>query len=138
LGCHRRWIAVQPLNLAARIEGSMVFGLGHVLREKVTIKEGRVQESSVNDYLVPRMSDMPNIAVRAISTDNPPTGAGEDGLPLVGGVIGNAVEALTGVRLRELPFAPHRVRGTSGRERVFGPSAPSEPVLQRLRTKHHA
>jgi CO/xanthine dehydrogenase Mo-binding subunit len=47
-----------------------------------------------------------------ISTDNPPTGAGEDGL--VGGAIGNAVAALTGVRLRELPFAPERVRGAFG------------------------
>ena len=101
-------------NLAAQTEGSIVFGLGHVLREKITIKEGRVQESNFNDYQVPRMSDMPNITVRVISTDNPPTGAGEDGLPLVGGAIGNAVAALTGVRLRELPFAPDRVRGALG------------------------
>ena len=107
-------IAVQPRNLAAQTEGSIVFGLGHALREKITIKDGRVQESNFNDYQVPRMSDMPNINVRVISTDNPPTGAGEDGLPLVGGAIGNAVAALTGVRLRELPFAPDRVRGALG------------------------
>jgi isoquinoline 1-oxidoreductase beta subunit len=107
-------IAVQPRNLAAQTEGSIVFGLGHVLREKITIKDGRVQESNFNDYQVPRMSDMPGIEVRVISTDNPPTGAGEDGLPLVGGAIGNAVAALTGVRLRELPFAPDRVKGAMG------------------------
>jgi isoquinoline 1-oxidoreductase beta subunit len=107
-------IAVQPRNLAAQIEGSIVFGLGHVLREKITIKNGRVQESNFNDYPVPRMSDMPNIEVKVVSTDNPPTGAGEDGLPLVGGAVGNAVAALTGVRLRELPFAPNRVRSALG------------------------
>jgi isoquinoline 1-oxidoreductase beta subunit len=107
-------IAVQPRNLAAQTQGSIVFGLGHVLREKITINNGRVQESNFNDYQVPRMSDMPNIEVRVISTDNPPTGAGEDGLPLVGGAIGNAVAALTGVRLRELPFAPDRVREALG------------------------
>jgi isoquinoline 1-oxidoreductase subunit beta len=107
-------LAVQPRNLAAQIEGSMVFGLGHVLREKITIKDGRVQEKNFNDYLVPRMSDMPHIEVRVISTDNPPTGAGEDGLPLVGGAIGNAVAALTGVRLRELPFSPENVREALG------------------------
>jgi isoquinoline 1-oxidoreductase beta subunit len=107
-------IAVQPRNLAAQTQGSIVFGLGHVLREKITIKNGRVQESNFNDYQVPRMSDMPNIEVRVISTDNPPTGAGEDGLPLVGGAIGNAIAALTGVRLRELPFAPDRVREALG------------------------
>jgi isoquinoline 1-oxidoreductase beta subunit len=107
-------IAVQPRNLAAQIEGSIVFGLGHVLREKITIKNGRVQERNFGDYQVPRMSDMPDIEVKVISTDNPPTGAGEDGLPLVAPAIGNAVAALTGVRLRELPFAPGTVRGALG------------------------
>jgi CO/xanthine dehydrogenase Mo-binding subunit len=62
------------------------------------------------DYQVPRMSDVPNIGVRVVSTDNPPTGAGEDGQPLVAGAIGNAIAALTGVRLRELPFSPERVK----------------------------
>jgi isoquinoline 1-oxidoreductase beta subunit len=107
-------IAVQPRNLAAQTEGSIVFGLGHVLREKITIKAGRVQETNYSNYQVPRMSDIPNIAVRVISTDNPPTGAGEDGLPLVAPAVGNAIAALTGVRLRELPFAPARVRDALG------------------------
>jgi CO/xanthine dehydrogenase Mo-binding subunit len=35
-------------------------------------------------------------------------------VPLVAGAIGNAIAALTGVRLRELPFAPDRVRGALG------------------------
>jgi isoquinoline 1-oxidoreductase beta subunit len=67
-------LAVQPRNVAAQTEGGIVFGLGHVLREKITIKNGRVQETNFADYQVPRMSDMPMIAVRVISTDNPPTG----------------------------------------------------------------
>ncbi len=50
------------------------------------------------------MSDVPNIEVRVVSTDNPPTGAGEDGVALTAGAVGNAVAALTGVRLREIPF----------------------------------
>jgi isoquinoline 1-oxidoreductase beta subunit len=107
-------IAVQPRNIAAQTQGGIVFGLGHVLREKITIKDGRVLESNFSDYQVPRMSDIPNIEVKVISTDNPPTGAGEDGVPLVAGAVGNAVAALTGVRLRELPFAPERVRGALG------------------------
>ena len=104
-------LAVQPRNLAAQTEGGIVWGLGHVLREKITIKDGRVQQTNYTDYQVARMSDVPNIEVKVVSTDNPPTGAGEDGVPLVAGAVANAIAALTGARLRELPFAPERVRG---------------------------
>jgi isoquinoline 1-oxidoreductase beta subunit len=107
-------IAVQPRNLAAQTEGGIVFGLGHVLRERITIKDGRVQQSNFTDYEPARMADVPNIEVKVISTDNRPTGAGEDGVPLVAGAVGNAIAALTGVRLRELPFAPDRVRVAFG------------------------
>jgi isoquinoline 1-oxidoreductase subunit beta len=103
-------LAVQPKNLAYQTEGSIVFGLGHALREKITIKDGRVRETNYTDYQVPRMSDVPNIEVHVVSTDNPPTGGGEDGQPLVAGAIGNAIAVLTGVRLRELPFSPERVK----------------------------
>jgi isoquinoline 1-oxidoreductase beta subunit len=107
-------LAVQPRNLAAQTEGGIVWGLGHVLRERITIKDGRVQQTNYTDYEVARMSDVPNIEVKVISTDNPPTGAGEDGVPLVAGAVGNAITALTGMRLRELPFAPERVRSALG------------------------
>jgi isoquinoline 1-oxidoreductase subunit beta len=107
-------IAVQPKNIAAQTEGSVVYGLGHVLREKIVIKDGRVLQSNYTDYEVTRMSDVPNIEVKVVSTDNPPTGAGEDGLPVLACAVGNAIATLTGVRLRELPFAPERVRGALG------------------------
>ena len=60
------------------------------------------------------MSDVPNIEIKVISTDHAPTGAGEDGVALVAGAVGNAIAALTGVRLRELPFAPDLVRSALG------------------------
>ena len=107
-------IAVQPGNLAAQTEGGIVWGLGHVLREKITIKDGRVQQTNYTDYQVARMSDVPNIEIKVISTDHPPTGAGEDGVALVAGAVGNAIATLTGARLRELPFAPERVRAAFG------------------------
>src|SRR5262249_22961902 len=104
-------IAVQPRNIAAQTEGSIVYGLGHVLRGKIVIKEARVLQSNYTDYEVARMADVPNIEVKVVSTDNPPTGTGEDGLPVLACAVGNAIATLTGVRLRELPFAPDRVRG---------------------------
>ena len=87
-------LAVQPRNLAAQTEGGIVWGLGHVLREKITIRNGSVQQTNYSDYQVARMSDVPSIEVKVISTDNPPTGAGEDGVPLVAGAVGNAIATL--------------------------------------------
>jgi isoquinoline 1-oxidoreductase beta subunit len=107
-------IAVQPRNIAYQTEGSIIYGLGHVLREQIVIKDGRVRQTNFTDYQIARMSDVPNIEVKVVSTDNPPTGAGEDGLPVLACAVGNAIAALTGVRLRELPFAPERVRGALG------------------------
>ena len=107
-------IAVQPRNLAAQTEGSIVYALGHVLREEITIKDGRVQQSNYGDYQVARMSDVPHIEIKVVSTDNHPTGGGEEGVPLVACAVGNAIATLTGARLRELPFSPERVRGALG------------------------
>ncbi len=107
-------IAVQPKNLAAQTEGSIVYGLGHVLREQIIVKDGQVQQSNFTDYEIPRMSDVPNIEIRVVSTNNPPTGGGEDGLPVLACAVGNAIATLTGVRLHELPFSPERVRGALG------------------------
>jgi isoquinoline 1-oxidoreductase subunit beta len=107
-------IAVQPRNLAAQTEGSIVYALGHVLREEITIRDGHVQQSNYSDYEVARMSDVPNIQIKVVSTDNKPTGGGEEGVPLVACAVGNGIATLTGVRLRELPFSPERVRGLLG------------------------
>jgi isoquinoline 1-oxidoreductase beta subunit len=107
-------IAVQPRNLAFQTEGSIVYALGHVLREKIDIKDGHVVQSNYSDYEVARMSDVPNIEIKVVSTDNKPTGGGEEGVPLVACAVGNAIATLTGVRLRELPFSPERVRGALG------------------------
>jgi isoquinoline 1-oxidoreductase beta subunit len=107
-------IAVQPRNLEAITSSSVVYGLGHVLREQITIKDGRVQQTNFPDYEVMRMSDVPNIEVRVVSTDNPPTGGGEGAVPVLACAVGNAIATLTGVRLRELPFSPERVRNALG------------------------
>ena len=48
-------------------------------------------------YPVLRMSDIPPMDVQVISTDNPPTGVGEAGVPVVAPAIANAVAQITGV-----------------------------------------
>jgi isoquinoline 1-oxidoreductase beta subunit len=102
-------IAVHPDNVVAQSEGSIVYGLGFALSERITVKDGVVQESNFYDYHIPRMNEIPDIHVELIVTDNHPTGAGQIATPLVAPAIANAVAALTGVRLRQAPMTPDRV-----------------------------
>jgi isoquinoline 1-oxidoreductase subunit beta len=103
-------IAVQPDNVAAQSESSIVYGLGLALMERITTKDGAVEQSNFYDYLIPRMSDVPLMHIEVISTDNPPTGVGQMATPLVTPAIGNAIAQLTGTRLRHAPFTPERVK----------------------------
>ncbi len=58
------------------------------------------------------MNEVPEIEVRALSNNLPPTGVGELGLDTTGAAVANAVFAATGARIRELPMTPARVLAT--------------------------
>jgi isoquinoline 1-oxidoreductase beta subunit len=107
-------IAVQPDNIVAQTESSVVYGLGFALSERITIKNGAVQESNFYDYYVPRLNEIPQIAIKVVPTDNHPTGVGQMATPLVAPAIANAVAELAGVRLRETPMTPPRVKKALG------------------------
>ena len=102
-------ITVQPDNIVAQTESSVVYGLGFALSERITIKDGAVQQSNFYDYYVPLMNEIPEIAVKVMPTDNHPTGVGQMATPLVAPAIANAVVELTNVRLRHTPMTPDRV-----------------------------
>jgi isoquinoline 1-oxidoreductase subunit beta len=88
----------------------IVYGLSGALSEELSMKGGAIQQSNFNDYHVMRMSDMPELHIKIIATNNPPTGMGEVGIPTVAPAIGNAVAQLTGKRLRHLPMSSDRVK----------------------------
>ena len=52
--------------------------------------------------------------VELIPSDNHPAGVGQTSTALVAPAIGNAVAQLTGIRLRELPMSPERVKTALG------------------------
>ena len=103
-------LALQPDNIVAQTESSIVYGLGLALSERITIKDGVVEQSNFYDYQVLRMNQVPLIHVEVIRTDNPPTGVGQMAAPLGAPAVGNAIARLTGVRLRHPPFTAERVK----------------------------
>jgi len=107
-------VAVQPDNVIAQTESSIVYGLGMTLSERISIKDGVVEQSNFYDYSLPRMSDVPEMHIELIKTDNHPTGAGQMATPLIAPTISNAIMQLAGVRLRHTPFTPDRVKKTLG------------------------
>jgi len=103
-------IAVHPDNVIAQTESSIIYGLGLALTERITFKDGIVQQSNIRDYGVPRMGDIPELHIKLAATPNRPTGAGQMATPIVAPAICAAVHAATGARVRRTPFLPERVR----------------------------
>src|SRR5262247_1851439 len=103
-------VPIQPDNVIAQTESSIVYGLGLALMERITIEDGAVKQSNFYDYRVPRMGDLPRLHIKLIPTRNAPTGAGQMATPLVPSAISNAVFQLTGARLRQQPMLAERVR----------------------------
>jgi isoquinoline 1-oxidoreductase beta subunit len=107
-------VAVQPDNVVAQTESSIVYGLGVTLTELITVKNGAVEQNNFYDYHIPRMNEVPLMHIEVIQTENHPTGAGQMATPLVAPAIANAIAGMTGVRLRHTPFTPERVKKALG------------------------
>ena len=97
-------IAVNPATIEAQMESGIAFGLGAALSSAITFKDGRVEQSNFDDYRVLRLPDMPTVEVHIVPSREPPGGVGEPGTPPIAPAVANAVAALTGQRLRELPL----------------------------------
>lgn len=105
-------LALNPGGVVFQMEGAIVWGLSCCLKERVSMKNGVVQQSNYHDYPVLRMSETPAIKVEIINGAPNPTGVGELGVLTVAPAVANAFFALTGKRLRHLPFRPDRVLAT--------------------------
>ena len=98
-------LAVNPLSVEAQVQGAALMGLSMCLPgAAITLKDGEVQQSNFGDFAVPRITDMPQIAVHVVPSAEPPTGMGEPGLPPLAPAFANAIARLTGKPMRELPF----------------------------------
>ncbi|CAM3374856.1 molybdopterin cofactor-binding domain-containing protein [Methylobacterium mesophilicum] len=104
-------IPVNPDVIRAQVEGAVGFALSAVLRNRITLKDGQVQEHNFDAYAPTRMSEMPQVAVHIVPSQAAPTGIGEPGVPVLAPAIANAVFSATGQRLRALPLDLSGMKG---------------------------
>jgi isoquinoline 1-oxidoreductase len=95
---------MNPLNLRAQVEGSIIQGLGAALTEEIQFENGKLSNGSFLRYRVPRFRDVPPIEIVILDRkDLPSAGAGETPIIAVAPAIANAVHAATGQRSRRIP-----------------------------------
>lgn len=110
LTVHRVTVAgdIGPLiNLSgaeAQCQGSVVDGLSIMFGQRISLRNGRVQEKNFDQYSLLRLPHAPPVDVHFVQSDYAPSGAGEPALPPLAPAVCNAIFAATGERVRTLPL----------------------------------
>jgi CO/xanthine dehydrogenase Mo-binding subunit len=115
--------AIHPSYVEGQMQGGVTQGLGWALSEEyIYDKDGRLENPGFLDYRIPVASDLPMIDAVMIEVPNPrhPFGArGVGEVPLVPpmAAVANAICDATGIRLRDLPMSPPKLRAALDAER---------------------
>ena len=107
---------INPDGVRAQVEGNVLQTLSRALMEEVKFDRSRVTSVDWASYPIMRFSEVPKLDIELI--DRPtekPVGAGEAACCPVGPALANAVFDATGVRLREMPFTPERIKALLNR-----------------------
>jgi len=97
---------VNPDGLKHQVEGAIVQGIGGALFESIDFESGRIVNPRLEQYRVPRFSDVPAIDIVLLDRkDLPSAGAGETPIVALAPAIASAIFALTGQRVRAMPLA---------------------------------
>jgi CO/xanthine dehydrogenase Mo-binding subunit len=105
--------AIHPVLARGQIEGGTAQGLGYALLEEVVMRDGRMTNNQLTNYIVPTTLDTPDINV--VMLENPykygPFGAKGVGEMPIDGPAPAVVNALrdAGFDLREIPAIPEKI-----------------------------
>lgn len=104
------WCAADPGTVLdpgifeAQMMSGIVYGLSAAVGQEITLADGVVEQQNFGDYAPLRMNQTPAIEIQILQNSPFMGGAGEPGTPPVMAALVNAVSALTGNRIRELPL----------------------------------
>jgi isoquinoline 1-oxidoreductase beta subunit len=96
---------VNPDAATAQIEGGTIMGLSSAIGEAITLDKGAVQQSNLTDYPILKLADAPPVhEVHFLNSGAYMGGIGEPGVPPAAPALANALFAVTGKRIRQLPL----------------------------------
>jgi CO/xanthine dehydrogenase Mo-binding subunit len=98
-------------GVANQIEGGIIQSLSWTLKEGVRFDEKGVRSEDWTSYPILTFSEVPPIDIKLIDRPGMPfLGAGEASQGPTGAALANAVMDATGVRFRDVPFLPSRIK----------------------------
>jgi isoquinoline 1-oxidoreductase beta subunit len=104
-------LIINPDGAAAQIEGNIMWGVGSTLLEEAQVVDGTLALNNFDTYPLLTLRQAPHVETVLLEAgDGKPRGVGEPPIGPVSAAIGNALFALTGTRLRQLPMTPQRIQ----------------------------
>ena len=96
--------AVNPGQIEAQVQGSIVYGLSAALWGENTVEKGRMVQTNFHDYRVLQLSEMPKVETIVVANGDFWGGIGEPTIAVVAPAVVNAVSAAIGRPVRDLPL----------------------------------
>ncbi|HEV8691961.1 MAG TPA: molybdopterin cofactor-binding domain-containing protein [Ideonella sp.] len=96
---------VDPVNFDNHVKGAVVWGLGHAMNCEITYADGMAKQTNFPMHPGMRLDQCPEIAVRGLQNGARVRGVGEPPVPPAAPALAAAIFAVTGKRLREMPFS---------------------------------
>ena len=104
-------LMINPDSVRSQVEGNILQTLSRTLHEETVFDRQRVTSVDWASYPILTFAEAPALDIALIQRlDEPPLGAGEAASAPVPAALGNAVFDATGVRLRDVPFRPERLK----------------------------
>jgi len=111
-------LAVNPANVDNQISGQLIQATSRVLKEEVRFTNTSVTSLDWSSYPILRFAEYPEVTTIVVQrAGEKSTGAGEELMAAAAAAIANAFFDATGVRLREYPLTPDRVKAALARQR---------------------
>jgi CO/xanthine dehydrogenase Mo-binding subunit len=108
---HDQGLTVNPMGVENQIVGQIVYGTSRTLAEQVKFDTRRITSLDWVTYPILRFKDTPKVTPIIVNRpEYAMGGAGDESIVNIGPAIANAFFDATGVRIRETPFTPVRVR----------------------------